>query len=40
MSDNNLTIIRYIFIPYFDGYFQQGNFYSKEGKQLNQKDTG
>jgi len=34
---NKLTITRYIFKPYFDGYFQDGNFYSKDGKKLNQK---
>jgi len=30
---NKLTITRYIFKPYFDGYFQDGNFYSKDAKR-------
>ena len=34
---NTLTITRYKFEPYFDGYFQDGNFYSKEGKKINKK---
>jgi hypothetical protein len=32
-----LTITRYTFMPYFDGYFQEGNFYSKDGKIIKQK---
>lgn len=34
---NNLTVIKYTFEPYFDGYFQEGNFYSKEGKLLKKR---
>ena len=34
---NNLTITRYYFSPYFSGYFQEGYFYSENGKQLKKK---
>ena len=34
---NNLNVIRYSFNPYFDGYFQDGNFYNKNGLLLKQK---
>lgn len=34
---NELTVIRYTFEPYFNGYFQEGNFYCSEGKMLTQK---
>lgn len=34
---NKITVIKYIFEPYFDGYFQDGNFYCKNGKLLKQK---
>ena len=30
-------IIRYTFLPYFDGYFQEGKFYDKNEKELKQK---
>ena len=30
-------ITRYTFEPYFDGYFQEDNFYSPDGKQLHQR---
>ena len=29
-----LTIIRYTFEPYFDGYFENGNFHDVNGRQL------
>ncbi len=32
-----LTITKYEFKPYFDGYFQEGNFFTKDGKKLKQK---
>lgn len=31
---NILTIIRYTFEPYFDGYFENGNFYDVAGRKL------
>lgn len=34
---NQLTVIRYTFEPYFNGYFQEGNFYSDSNKLLKQK---
>ena len=34
---NKLTITRYDFGGYFDGYFQDGNFYTKEGRKMNKK---
>lgn len=34
---NNLTVIRYTFLTYFDGYFECGKWYSKEGRQLKEK---
>ena len=34
---NNLTVIRYTFLPYFDGYFENGSWYNKEGRQLKEK---
>jgi|APGre2960657404_1045060.scaffolds.fasta_scaffold417322_1 hypothetical protein len=34
---NNLTVIRYTFLPYFAGYFQNGNWYNSDGKQLKEK---
>lgn len=34
---SKLTVTMYLFMPYFDGYFQEGNFYSKDGKLLRQR---
>jgi hypothetical protein len=34
---NTLTVIRYTFHPYFDGYYQNGNWYSNDGRQLKEK---
>lgn len=34
---NNLAVIKYTFEPYFDGFFQEGNFYCKNGKLLKKK---
>jgi hypothetical protein len=34
---NKLTIIRYTFEPYFDGYFENGLFYDSTGKPLKTK---
>ncbi len=34
---NQLTIIRYTFLPYFDGYFQNGKWHNKNGKELKVK---
>jgi len=33
----NFKVNRYTFLPYFDGYFQEGNFYDNNGKLLKQK---
>ena len=34
----NLTVgFRYVFKPYFSGYFQDGNFYNSDGRLLKQK---
>jgi len=34
---NQLTVIKYTFQPYFQGYFMNGNWYSKDGKLLQVK---
>lgn len=34
---NNLTVTKYTFLPYFDGYFQEGKFYNKNGIELKEK---
>ena len=33
----NYIVTRYTFEPYFDGYFQEGNFFNKDGKMLKEK---
>lgn len=37
MKTSTLTVIRYTFYPYFDGYFQEGRWYDKDGKELKEK---
>ena len=32
-----MLISRYVFKPYFDGYFQEGKFHTKDGRQLTEK---
>jgi hypothetical protein len=32
-----MFINRYTFLPYWNGYFQEGNFYNHNGKMLIQK---
>jgi hypothetical protein len=34
---NKLTVIRYTFIPYFTGYFQEGTWFDKDGKMVKEK---
>jgi hypothetical protein len=34
---NTLTVTRYTFENYFDGYFQEGKFYDKNGTELKEK---
>lgn len=34
---NKLTVIRYTFLPYFDGYFENGIFHTVTGKPLRTK---
>ncbi len=34
---NQIIIHKFTFNPYFDGYFQEGNFYSKENKLLKKR---
>lgn len=34
---NTLTVIRYTFLPYFNGHFQEGKWYSDEGKEIKEK---
>jgi hypothetical protein len=34
---NNLTVIRYTFLPYFNGYFQEGKWYSENDKEIKEK---
>lgn len=34
---NKLSVIRYTFLPYFTGYFQEGKWYSEEGKEIKEK---
>jgi hypothetical protein len=34
---NNLTVIIYTFLPYFDGYFQDGKWYDENDKQVKEK---
>lgn len=34
---NKLTVIRYTFLPYFSGYFQEGKWYNKNGRQIKEK---
>lgn len=34
---SELVIIRYIFEPYFSGYFENGNWYNKDGRKINKK---
>lgn len=33
----NLTVIRYTFLPYFDGYFENGLFHNSSGKPIKEK---
>ena len=37
MTINSKSLIRYIFEPYFGGWFEDGNFYSPEGKLLKKR---
>ena len=32
-----LTVIRYTFLPYFTGYFQEGKWYSESDKMIKEK---
>lgn len=32
-----LTVIRYTFKPYFNGYFQEGNWYDENDNQIKEK---
>jgi hypothetical protein len=34
---NKLTVIHYTFLPYFTGYFQEGKWYSDEGREIKEK---
>jgi hypothetical protein len=34
---NIISVIKYTFLPYFDGYFKDGNFYSSKNKLLKKK---
>ena len=34
---NKLTVIKYTFEPYFNGSFQEGEFYDKNNRLLKQK---
>jgi len=34
---NKLTIMKYTFLPYFSGYFQEGRWYSDENKEIKEK---
>jgi len=34
---NNLTVIRYTFLPYFNGYFQEGNWFDENDKMIKEK---
>lgn len=34
---NILTVIRYTFVPYFDGYFQEGKWHDRTGKEITEK---
>lgn len=34
---SKLTVIRYTFLPYFTGYFQEGKWYSDEGREIKEK---
>ena len=34
---SKLIIIRYIFTPYFNGYFENGNWYNEHGKQIKKR---
>lgn len=34
---SELTVIRYTFEPYFDGYFQEGKWYDNNGRLLKEK---
>lgn len=34
---NNLTVIRYTFLPYFDGYFQEGKWFDENNKMIKEK---
>lgn len=33
----DIIIIRYIFEPYFSGYYEDGNWYNKDGKKINKR---
>jgi len=34
---SKLTVIRYTFLPYFTGYFQEGKWYDKEDRMIKEK---
>jgi len=34
---SNITVIRYTFLPYFDGYFQDGNWHDKHDRIIKEK---
>ena len=34
---SKLTVIRYTFLPYFKGYFQEGCWFSEDDKKIEEK---
>jgi len=34
---NKLTVIRYTFLPYFSGYFQEGLWFDKDDKKIKER---
>jgi len=34
---SKLTVIRYTFLPYFTGYFQEGKWYDEQDKMIEEK---